>query len=367
MEVLIVLGILLVALVVYEKKSNDLENNYREKTLELQQKLSDLEKAYQQKDIKLKENIKKIAEDNTQNASWLAERYADYFELVDNQVEEYLIHKKNPAVKASEVVSTIKKEKRELLKQNKSLQYQLSFLMAEFPMLEDAMQLDAKDLQQAINYITDNEETKSDYEILSPYLSPEEYKMLSSTEKYQLALDRYMSRKKKSLWEIGISYERYIGYIYEMKGYKVTYNGALKGFEDLGRDIIAENNKEILIIQCKYWRKDTVPIRENAIFQLYGTMTLQKLNTSKNVKGIMITTTILSETAKKIASYLGIEYKENEDFDKTYPCIKCNINKATNEKIYHLPFDQQYDRIQIEPKKGEKYVAKVKEAEDLRF
>ena len=96
-------------------------------------------------------------------------------------------------------------------------------------------------------------------------------------------------------------------------------------------------------------------------------MMLQKIDTFKKVKGIMITTTVLSETARKVANYLGIEYKENEDFDKTYPCIKCNINKTTNEKIYHLPFDQQYDKIQIEPNKGEKYVTTVKEAENLRL
>ena len=367
MEILIVLGVLLVAYIIYEKKVNDLENEYRSKTLELQQITNSLDKEYQQKERKLRESVKKIAQDNTQNAPWLVKRYADYFETLYNQVEEYLIHKKNPAIKASEVVSNIKKEKKELLKQNKLLQYQLSFLMTEFPMLEDAIQLDAKDLHEAVNHIIDNEEIKEDYEILAPYLSPEEYQKLSSTERYQLALDRYLTRKKKSLWEIGISYERYIGYIYEMKGYKVTFNGALKGLEDLGRDIIAENDKEILIIQCKYWRKDSFPIRENAIFQLYGTMTLQKLNTSKKVKGIMITTTILSETAKKVAQYLNIKFKENENFDKTYPCIKCNINKTTNEKIYHLPFDQQYDRIQIEPKKGEKYVSTVEEAEKLRF
>ena len=216
MEYLILFAVLLSAYIIYERKANNLENDYRNKTLELQQKLSDLEKEYKQKDIKLRENVKKIAQDNTQNAPWLAERYADYFETIDNKIEEYLIYKKNPAVKASEVVSTIKKEKEELLKQNKLLQYQLSFLKFEFPMLEDAIQLDAKDLQDAIDRITNNEEIKDDYEILTPYLSPEEYQKLSSTEKYQLALDRYMSKKKKSLWEIGISYERYISYIYEI-------------------------------------------------------------------------------------------------------------------------------------------------------
>jgi len=36
-------------------------------------------------------------------------------------------------------------------------------------------------------------------------------------------------------------------------------------------------------------------------------------------------------------------------------------------KIYHLPFDQQYDRTKIIPDKGEKYVYTVAEAEKAGF
>ena len=319
----------------------------------------------QNDNLQIKNDLNKII-DNSQSCPWLAERISDYFEMLDTKDVEYLKHKKNPAITASKLVSEIKKEKKELLKQNKILQYQLNFLTSNFPMLEDAMQLTANDIQDALNFISNDKEVKSDYDIVENYLSPEEYTKLSNTEKYQLALDRYLNKKKKSLWEIGISYERYIGYIYESKNYKVTYNGALEGFNDLGRDIIAENKNEILIIQCKYWRKERI-IHENTVFQLYGTMILKQLNTNKKVKGILVTTTTLSENAKKIANHLNIQVRENETFDKTYPCIKCNINKTTNEKIYHLPFDQQYDRIQIDIKRNEKYVSTVQEAEGLGF
>ena len=233
-------------------------------------------------------------------------------------------------------------------------------------MLENAMQLSSSNLKDALETINDNKEIQDDYQVVSKYLTPEEYNNLSSIDKYQLALDRYLNRKKQSLWEIGISYERYIGYIYEQKNYKVTFFGATKGFEDLGRDLIAENNEEILIIQCKYWRKERV-IRENTVFQLYGTMILKQLETTKKVKGILVTTTTLSSEAIKIANYLNITIREKENFDKTYPCIKCNINSTTKEKIYHLPFDQQYDKININIKKNELYVSTVKEAENLGF
>jgi len=45
---------------------------------------------------------------------------------------------------------------------------------------------------------------------------------------------------------------------------------------------------------------------------------------------------------------------------------KCNISQKTKEKIYHLPFDQQYDKVLIE-EKNECYVETCEEAENLGF
>ncbi|MFA6944293.1 MAG: hypothetical protein WC220_00200, partial [Pedobacter sp.] len=48
-----------------------------------------------------------------------------------------------------------------------------------------------------------------------------------------------------------------------------------------------------------------------------------------------------------------------------YPVIKCNI-ASDGEKIYHLPFDQQYDKTLIK-NNGEFYAATVREAENKGF
>ena len=87
----------------------------------------------------------------------------------------------------------------------------------------------------------------------------------------------------------------------------------------------------------------------------------------KKVRGIFVCTNTLSEKAKEVATILKIQVLENYYFDKNYPCIKCNISRIDGSKIYHLPFDQQYDRIEIEFNKGEKYVSTIKEAEELGF
>jgi hypothetical protein len=47
-----------------------------------------------------------------------------------------------------------------------------------------------------------------------------------------------------------------------------------------------------------------------------------------------------------------------------YPMIKCNINNGN--KIYHLPFDQQYWRTRID-QPGEFYAMTVKEATSKGF
>lgn len=344
---------------------------YKNKTIE---RLIDIDKQLKdkEKEIKMRENdINRILNEKSQNSSWLAQRFIDYKEIIDNQIVEYLKNKPKPALKASEYISIANREKRKYCYEAKILKYQLDYLSHVFPMLEDVMQTDANDLETIISNINDDENQNEEYSQLAKWLTPEEYNNLSTSEKYQRALDRYLNRKNKTSWEIGISYERYIGYIYENKNYQVIYNGALEGFNDLGRDIIAENDKEILIIQCKYWKREKI-IHENHIFQLYGTMMLKNLelsekNVNKKVEGIFITTTSLSDTAKEVAKKLGIKVIENEDFMKDYPCIKCNINPTSTEKIYHLPFDQQYDRVRIEIKKGECYVKTVKEAEELGF
>lgn len=162
-------------------------------------------------------------------------------------------------------------------------------------------------------------------------------------------------------------YERYVGYLYEMRGYQVSYHGIEMGKADLGRDVIAQKGKELIIIQCKYWSQFKT-IYEKHIFQFFGTVFQYKdANKDKRVKGIFYSTTKLSDFARRFAKELNIELKENFKMDKNYPCIKCNISRVDGTKIYHLPFDQQYDNVKVEREKGEFYATTVLEAEKKGF
>ena len=147
-------------------------------------------------------------------------------------------------------------------------------------------------------------------------------------------------------------------------GFIVQQYGCINGVEDLGRDIIAQKGNEIYIIQCKYWSKTKV-IREKYIMQLFGTKVEYEIthpDLFNKVKAAFVTNIELSETAKKFAKHLDIIVKKVDM--GVYPVIKCNINNGN--KIYHLPFDQQYDRTEIKLK-GEFWAYTVKEAVDKGF
>ena len=201
---------------------------------------------------------------------------------------------------------------------------------------------------------------------ITRYISKEEYDRLDPVQRNQLALDNWKARKKSNV-EIGRMYERYLGYLYETDGWAVSFVGALAGLEDMGRDLICVNGRSVHVVQAKYWAKHKT-IHEKHVFQLHGTALLIPLThvelSRKKITPVFATTTRLSETANWAAEKLGVEIKSLE-MDNAYPLIKCNVNG--DSKIYHLPFDQQYDRVRIDPALGEKYVATTAAAERLGF
>ena len=292
----------------------------------------------------------------------LATIIADYENAKDLAIENNLRYKDRPAVKAADEVKKIRGEKRKLIAENRAYKWELLHLKKLLPWLDD---IEEEAITPAHDYVN-ADFTESDS--AGFWLTPDEYARLGNVEKYQLALDRYC-RSHKSNQEIGTEYERFIGYMYETMGYKVEFVGIEKGLEDLGRDLICTNDKEVLIVQCKCWsNKKNKVIREKYINQLCGTALMYKIKhpeCKKAIKPVFVSTVPYSDTAKEFAKYLNIQCIV-QPLEK-YPMIKCNINLSTNTKIYHLPFDQQYDKCVINKKLGECYVMTVQEAENKGF
>ena len=290
----------------------------------------------------------------------LAGLMADMLTCHYEKSSKYLQNKKHPAMKEVRRINELQQETKEIIKQKKICEYKLDYLRSLHPNIDDYF-------DPAFDATLDAElETVDKTDIVRKYLDHEEYMKLSTIQKNQLALDRYI-QGSKTRWQIGRDYEMYIGYLCEKNGYKVEYTGISKRLEDMGRDLIIYDQLDTYIIQCKNWSQEK-EIHENHIFQLYGSVVLYKIeNPLCNVKAVFITTTKLSSVAEKIADVLDIEVRYISMGE--FPRIKCNIGKDVNgisTKIYHLPFDQQYDKTQI-VHKGECYATTVEEAEKLGF
>jgi hypothetical protein len=293
---------------------------------------------------------------------WLAEFIAEAEQARDRR-DDYLRYKSHPARKSAEIVKEVKQEKRALTERVRFLDYQLKAYEEYFPQLEEYRDL-ILDERVPLSADSDNLEELEAADPSQLYMSREEWERLSVSERNQLALDRYLGRPKSN-WEIGRYYERHLGYLRETAGWVVTYHGALRGFEDLGRDLICTKDRAAEIVQAKCWSKSKM-IHEKHLFQLFGTTVHYRLaNPGVRVTPVLTTTTSLSEVAAEVARELDIRV-ESVPLPPSYPMIKCNINPTTMEKIYHLPFDQQYDRTQVS-RPGECYVATVKEAEHRGF
>ncbi|TRZ52575.1 hypothetical protein D4R99_02515 [bacterium] len=288
---------------------------------------------------------------------------AQYEGMRDEVLEEYLIYKKHPSLKGSEVVKEQSARRRyaefELKKIKAIIEYYESIAPFLLEYKDDIVLPENEDL--LVEY---SEEEKLDPTV--NYLTKQEYRSLSSIERNQMALDRFWKRPKSN-WLLGRIYERYVGYIYEEKGYDVNYVGIFKGYEDLGRDLICTKKNEIVVIQCKNWSKFKT-IYEKHIFQFFGTVFQYKdENKDKKVSAVFYTTTKLPDLARRFAKELGIGLEEELKMENHYSCIKCNISRVDGTKIYHLPFDQQYDKVKIEKRTGEFYCKSVKEAEEAGF
>jgi len=331
--------------------------------------------------------FKELIEEKTKKVPWVAELYSNYATAYDESLSAWLIRKKNPAPSAAETVKEIRREKKELLKHNAMLSYYMKYYESLFPWLEDLKDQEVIDSMEIDESASGNQTNKEDP--VYKYLNDKDYSNLTSAQRNQLALDRYKQTRHSKV-HVGRMYERYVGYLYEQKGYKVIYQGIMKGYEDWGRDLICLKDGKVEVVQCKCWSIHK-KIHENTINQLYGTTvkywTEHGIKSVGNqmslfggrvnladfiynyehgfIKAVLYTSTEISDSAKKFSEALGVTIRENVKL-ADYPMIKCNINTTTGDKIYHLPFDQQYDKVLIQ-NKDEFYAATVKEAEDKGF
>ncbi|MBD5314677.1 MAG: hypothetical protein HDS08_00705 [Bacteroides sp.] len=288
--------------------------------------------------------------------------------IIFNDSINYMKYKRHPAYKAAEEIKRLRKIFSEVNKKAVEIEYKYQYILSLIPELEEYIDNDESLLSISDSIKDSNIDDLRDKR--TDYLSKEEYARLSEDERSQLALDRYIKTSKKTRWEVGRDYEMSCAFQLTKQGYRVNMFGIKNRFNDLGRDLIATKSihgLKVMIIQCKNWSANHV-IHENVIMQLYGTTTMYKISSSVTKVAeifpvLMVPSyTKLSDTAEKFAKALNVRIVRMENLD--FPRIKCNINNGN--KIYHLPFDQQYDRTEIKLK-GEFLAYTVKEASEKGF
>ena len=368
-----------------ELKNRELKH-WAEKYYELKPVFDNLDKYKGELELKESRLRKKeddfdiLVKEKTVGFPWLAQAYDNYHELEDLKVETYLKSKAHPAIKAAEHHKQIAKERREAEKAARLANYLLDYCHYLAPWLDEYIGLEAKELDEIIKEIHsawEKKEKEFDEEV-KRHFGPK-YEGLTPTEKLQKKLDWYWGKPNKSNRQIGRDYERYSGYLYEIEGWNVNYHGK-KGFEDLGRDLVCKKANAVEIIQCKRWAQEKI-IHEKHIYYLFGTTVeyfiekfggedlqlalFPSLVRKRNVIPKLVTTIDVSPKAEQVAKVLGVGIEKVPS--EPYPSVKCNVARRTGEKIFHLPFDQQYDTILIEEERLECYVETVAEAEALGF
>jgi hypothetical protein len=307
----------------------------------------------------MEERARQLIASRIETYPHIAKAWAEWELALAKEEATQLRRKKYPARSAAETVKAKGKQMAELRRALKLTEYVNQLYEFHFPWL-----VDLRDLDEELDYASaDGDPDKEDP--VSKFLSRDEWAALSECERNQRALDRYL-KGRLTPWQLGRDYERYVGYLREQEGCRVTYHGIIHGFEDLGRDVLAEKDGAIEVIQCKRWAQHK-EIHEKHIFQLFGTMVAAQIeNPGKKVSGTFTTTTGLSDRAREFADALQIRVEERFPLGE-YPRIKCNVARRDGQRIYHLPFDQQYDSTLIEPHRGERYAMTCAEAEQEGF
>lgn len=77
----------------------------------------------------------------------------------------------------------------------------------------------------------------------------------SADEKREYAIKQKMLKEEKE--QKGKIYEAFVAEHYRSLGYEVIEHGKIMGKKDAGIDLIAKNDKEVIMIQCKNWKSGT--------------------------------------------------------------------------------------------------------------
>jgi restriction system protein len=120
----------------------------------------------------------------------------------------------------------------------------------------------------------------------------------------------------------GLNYEIQICDFLKSHNYEINPNGLYKGKKDKGIDIVARKKHQILLIQCKNWKREGRKIKHKDLKEFIGNCEIYKskmdFDEKKTIVNVFITSNyILDKSAEyfikeneKLIKYRVIEYIE---------------------------------------------------------
>lgn len=142
-----------------------------------------------------KEVVLQMAKERQLGFPWLAKAYDEYFALQERGVINYFQQKSPPALKAAEIVREYSRLRRDAERRAKIAEYLIEYYEYIAPFLVDLKEEVDDSAGQERELLEEYSEEELE-DAATGFLTKEEYRKLSTTERNQLALNRFWSRRK---------------------------------------------------------------------------------------------------------------------------------------------------------------------------
>ncbi len=274
---------------------------------------------------------------------WLATAWVELVSHQDDQALHPLsLNTESPADR-DDLIAELRCQRYQLLSSNRRMEYQLASYEEYFPFLADFRNTI---LNEDVRLKTLGYAALQDIEpaLAIGYLSEQEYLSRPIAEVMQIALKRYLS-KSMSRFEQSRHYERFIRYLFENDGWKVSLLSHIDGFEEFGRDLFCCQGDQACLVVSEYHSESQV-VRENSMLRLYRSLIQMKLARPElNITLYMFSHSTPNDDTRVIAEELDINLKHQSL--KRFPMVKCQKDPISQQDLYHLPFDPQYDDLEM--------------------
>jgi hypothetical protein len=159
---------------------------------------------------------------------WLKSAKQELEDVLAKRAAALLIVKKHPALKAAEQVREYREKAKAAEQTLHRIRYRQEYCEYLFPWLADLFDEDIATLMTAVKREQETAiEGEHDQDPVRGFLAKEEYEALADAERNQRALDRFISNRKTN-WQIGREFERFVGYCMEQDGFDVESLAQLK-------------------------------------------------------------------------------------------------------------------------------------------